>query len=55
MAVATRRSMSLEEYLIYDDGMDTRYELVDEVLVEMGAESTINAWIRVESRGEQGR
>jgi Uma2 family endonuclease len=37
--------MSLEAYLTYDDGTDARYELVDGVLVEMGAESTINNWI----------
>jgi Uma2 family endonuclease len=35
MTVATIRSISLEEYLTYDDGTDTRYELVDGVLVEM--------------------
>jgi Uma2 family endonuclease len=35
MTVATARKMSLEEYLTYDDGTDTRYELVDGVLVEM--------------------
>jgi hypothetical protein len=29
MTVATQRRMSLEEYLNYDDGTDTRYELVD--------------------------
>jgi Uma2 family endonuclease len=45
MTVATARRMSLEEYLTYDDGTDTRYELVDGVLVEMGAESTANTWI----------
>jgi Uma2 family endonuclease len=45
MAVATQRRMNLEEYLIYDDWTDARYELVDGVLVEMGAESTINTWI----------
>jgi Uma2 family endonuclease len=45
MTVVTQHRMSLEEYLIYDDGTDTRYELVDGVLVEMGAESTINTWI----------
>jgi Uma2 family endonuclease len=39
------RRMSLEEYLSYDDGTETRYELVDGVLVEMGAESTINTQI----------
>ncbi|NJM46547.1 MAG: Uma2 family endonuclease [Alkalinema sp. RU_4_3] len=35
MTVATARRISLEEYLTYDDGTDTRYELVDGVLVEM--------------------
>jgi Uma2 family endonuclease len=42
---ATTQRMSLEEYLSYDDGTDTRYELVDGVLVAMGAESPINTWI----------
>jgi Uma2 family endonuclease len=37
--------MTLEEYLHYDDGTDTRYELVDGVLVEMGAENEINVLI----------
>jgi Uma2 family endonuclease len=36
----TNRRMTLEEYLSYDDGTSTRYELVG-VLVEMGAET---AW-----------
>jgi Uma2 family endonuclease len=45
MTVATSRRISLEEYLTYDDGTAARYELVDGVLVEMGAESTINNWI----------
>jgi Uma2 family endonuclease len=45
MTVATQRRMSLEEYLTYDDGTDARYELVDGVLVAMGAESTANTWI----------
>ncbi|NJM47280.1 MAG: Uma2 family endonuclease [Alkalinema sp. RU_4_3] len=45
MTVATQRRMSLEEFLTYDDGTDRRYELVDGVLVEMGAESTINTQI----------
>jgi Putative restriction endonuclease len=35
MTVATQSRMSLEEYLTYDDGTETRYELVDGVLVEM--------------------
>jgi Uma2 family endonuclease len=45
MTVATVKRMSLEEYLTYDDGTETCYELVDGVLVEMGAESTINTLI----------
>ena len=31
------------EYLAYDDGTDTRYELVDGELVEMSTESRVNA------------
>jgi Uma2 family endonuclease len=42
MTVATQKRMSLEKYLTYDDGTDARYELVDGVLVEMGAESRCN-------------
>lgn len=34
-ASAAAKRMSLEEYLTYDDGTETRYELVDGVLVEM--------------------
>jgi Uma2 family endonuclease len=45
MAIATAKKMSLEEYLTYDDGTDTRYELVDGVLVEMGAENDTNVEI----------
>ena len=45
MTVAIEQRMSLDEYLAYDDGTDRRYELVDGVLVEMGAESTINIQI----------
>jgi Uma2 family endonuclease len=47
MTIATTRRMSLEEYLTYDDGTDTRYELVDGVLVEMGAEHPLNPKIAV--------
>lgn len=36
------QGMTLEEYLNYDDGTDTRYELVDGVLVEMPTENPIN-------------
>jgi Uma2 family endonuclease len=35
MTVATQKRMSFEEYLSYDDGTGTRYELIDGVLVEM--------------------
>ena len=45
--IKTERRLTLEEFLTYDDGTDTRYELVDGVLVEMGAESTINLQIAV--------
>lgn len=42
MTIATPKPMTLEEYLTYDDGTETRYELVDGLLVEMGSESPIN-------------
>jgi Uma2 family endonuclease len=42
MTIATAKRMSLEEYLTYDDGTDTRYELVDGELIEMGAENPLN-------------
>lgn len=44
----TSKTMTFEEFLAYDDGTDTRYELVDGVLVEMPTESTQNNQI---SRG----
>ncbi len=37
--------MTIDDYLAYDDGTDTRYELVDGALVEMPAESNVNALI----------
>jgi len=37
--------MTIEDYLIYDDGTEARYELEDGVLVEMTLESTINSAI----------
>lgn len=37
--------MTMETYLTYDDGTDTRYELENGALVEMPTESTINALI----------
>jgi Uma2 family endonuclease len=36
------RKLTLEEYLIYDDGTDTKYELIDGELVEMPPESDRN-------------
>jgi Uma2 family endonuclease len=45
MTIATNQRLTLEEYLTYDDGTDTRYELVDGVLVEMPTESTENTQI----------
>jgi Uma2 family endonuclease len=45
MTVTTDRRMTLAEYLTYDDGTDTRYELEDGVLIEMGAENPLNPQI----------
>jgi Uma2 family endonuclease len=45
MTITTHPPMTLEEYLTYDDGTDTRYELVDGLLVEMPTESTENTQI----------
>ena len=47
MVPATRRHMTLEEYLTYDDGTDVRYELVDGELVEMPSESDVNNAIAI--------
>ncbi len=47
MTVATDRRMTIQEFLVYDDGTDRRYELVDGVLVEMGAESRANTQIAI--------
>jgi Uma2 family endonuclease len=38
----TSKRLTLEDYLNYDDGTDTRYELVDGELVEMPTESPEN-------------
>ncbi len=45
MTIATQRRMTLEEYLVHDDQTEARHELVDGVLIEMGAENTINILI----------
>jgi Uma2 family endonuclease len=45
MTTTIPQRMTLEEYLDYDDGTDTRYELVDGTLVVMGSENPINPQI----------
>jgi Uma2 family endonuclease len=45
MTIAMAQRMTLEAFLHHDDGTGNRYELVDGVLVEMGAESTDNTSI----------
>ncbi len=42
MITITSQKMTLEEYLNYDDGTDTRYELVNGELVVMPPESDLN-------------
>jgi Uma2 family endonuclease len=46
MTTTTRR-MTLEEYLDYDDGTDTRYELVNGELAEVPSESDLNNLIAI--------
>ncbi len=45
MPQAKSQFATFEEYLTYDDGTDTRYELVDEELVELPPESRPNLLI----------
>lgn len=45
MTIATNKTLTLEEYLNYDDGTDARYELVNGILAEMPTESPINKTI----------
>ena len=45
MTAATAQRMTLKDYLTYNDGTDTRYELEDGVLIEMGAENPLNPQI----------
>jgi Uma2 family endonuclease len=42
VAPSPTKLLTFEEYLAYDDGTDTRYELVDGELVEMPPESSEN-------------
>ena len=45
MTIATAQKLTLQAFLDYDDGTETRYELENGVLVEMGNESTLNGRI----------
>jgi Uma2 family endonuclease len=45
MTTTISQRMTLAEYLDYDDGTDTRHELVDGILVVMGSENPINPQI----------
>jgi Uma2 family endonuclease len=47
MLTTIRPTMTLEDYLTYDDGLDSRYELIDGVLIAMGAESDDNTLIGI--------
>lgn len=47
MTVTTNRRMTLEEYLEYDDGTDTRYALENGELVELPSESDLNNLIAI--------
>jgi hypothetical protein len=56
MTPAKPRFRTIDEYLSYDDGTNTRYELVDEELIEIGAESPLNmaiAGLKKSNRGAQ--
>jgi Uma2 family endonuclease len=46
-SATTQKLFTLEEYLAYDDGTDTHYELVNGELVSMPAESDLNGLIVV--------
>ncbi|NJN56271.1 MAG: Uma2 family endonuclease [Leptolyngbyaceae cyanobacterium SL_5_9] len=47
MTTTTNCHMTLEEYLNYDDGTDTRYELVNGELIEVPSESDLNNLIAI--------
>lgn len=42
MSIALNKPMTIEDYLNYDDGTDTRYELVNGKLIAMPPESDLN-------------
>jgi Uma2 family endonuclease len=51
MTIATTKKMTLAEYLTYNGGADTRYELIDGELWRMslgtGEHGDISEWVRV--------
>ncbi len=56
MTIATTKKMTLAEYLLHDDGMDTRYELVDGELSRMslgtGEHGDISEFLNDEFKAE---
>ena len=56
MTIATTKKMTLAEYLTYDDGTDTRYELVDGELTRMslgtGEHGDISEFLNDEFKAE---
>ncbi|MBE9008632.1 Uma2 family endonuclease [Pseudanabaenaceae cyanobacterium LEGE 13415] len=52
MTQAKLRFSSFEEYLVYDDNCDRRYELIRGELVELPPESEPNDWIALNLRDE---
>ena len=46
-ATTAQQRMTLEEYLDYNDGTDTRYELEDGILVDMSGEYPLNSCIAI--------
>jgi len=46
MTIATKK-VTLEEYLIYDDGTDTKYELLDGDIIPMPPETSLNNRIAI--------
>jgi Uma2 family endonuclease len=56
MTIATTKKMTLAEYLTYDDGTDTRYELVDGKLTRMslgtGEHGDISEFLNDEFKAE---
>ena len=59
MTIATTKKMTLAEYLTYDDGTDTRYELVDGELTRMslgtGEHGDISEFLNDEFKAEVKR